>query len=174
MDDPLIQEIIHKIDIQKKTILGAQAMRRGTNNPAVQASVDQKIQEAKNNIQYFEERLHELQMRKAGQGVQNMNLSGGPQLQMGNPYQQNPQSYPNQMGRPGPFGNEHPGYGDDTANYGVEPIGGYSQLSGGQGIMPPRAPYAPSAPSAPMPKSRPNYSKLGQSRRCLFLDIVTN
>ena len=51
----------------------------------------------------------------------------------------------------------------EAADYGDPANGGYmNDLSGGNGMMPPRAPFGPPGPGAVMPKSRPNYTKLGE------------
>jgi len=48
--------------------------------------------------------------------------------------------------------------GSDRGGYGSQE---YSQIGGHGDMMPPRHPYPPLGPGSGMPKSRPNYTKLG-------------
>lgn len=50
------------------------------------------------------------------------------------------------------------GYMDQSGGYGTQE---YSQIGGHGDMMPPRHPYAPPGPGQGMPKSRPNFTKLG-------------
>jgi hypothetical protein len=47
------------------------------------------------------------------------------------------------------------------AGYGNQDDQQYSQLSGGNSMMPPNAPFARQPPGSKVPNSRPNYSRLG-------------
>ena len=54
------------------------------------------------------------------------------------------------------------GYSQEGGDYGDPGNGGYmNDMSGGHGMMPPRAPFGPPGPSSTIPKARPNYTKLG-------------
>lgn len=162
-DDSLMDQVHRKIERERVLINAAIAMRQSS-NPQVQQSLDAQIKEGRKNIGYLEERLKEVEMRRMGQGMENMSVgsssNGGPPPPMhGN--QHNPRN--NSFGPPNRAGNQGGGgYMSDQGGYGNPPPRGYQdQLSAGTGIMPPRAPYGPQAPGGAMPKARPNYSKLG-------------
>jgi len=147
--DETVTNVQRKIDREKALIQAANAMRQSTNNPAVLSRLDGQIRDGRRNIEYFEGTLRDLEMRRTTSDMDNMSLQpGGPALRKAG----NPLTPPPKDGWNGYVGQEQGGYGD--------PQGGYSNLGGGQGLMPPRAPYAPSAPGAQQPK-RANYSKLG-------------
>ena len=163
-DDALMDQVHRKIDREKVLINAAIAMRQSS-NPQVQQSLDAQIKEGRKNIGYLEERLKELEMRRMGQGMENMSVgsssNGGPPPPMhGN--QQNLRN--NSFGPPNSAGNQgRGGYRADQGGYGNPPPGGYQdQMGAGTGMMPPRPPYGPQAPVGAMPKARPNYSKLGK------------
>jgi hypothetical protein len=144
--DETVTNVQHKINRERALINAANAMRQSTNNPAVLSRLDGQIRDGRRNIEYFEGTLRDLQMR-----MESMNLQpGGPASarKAGNPLTPPPKDGWN--GYVGP---------DQQGSYG-DPQGGYSNLSGGTQLMPPRAPYAPAAPGAQQPK-RGNYSKLG-------------
>ncbi|KAF2735464.1 hypothetical protein EJ04DRAFT_194884 [Polyplosphaeria fusca] len=144
--DETVTNVQRKIEREKALINAANAMRQSTNNPAVLSRLDGQLRDGRRNIEYFEGTLRDLEMRKMGQDVQGMSLQpGGP----GGRKAGNPLTPPPKDGWNGYMAQDQGGYGD--------PQGGYSNISGGQGLMPPRAPYA-SAPGQ-QPK-RANYSKL--------------
>lgn len=148
-EDAAVQEIYRKIEREKRLIDGANAMRQATNNASVQSRGDAQIRDARRNIQYFEQRLQELQTRN---DMSNMSISGNggpPPPRHGQPAN----------GRSGMGNNNQQGYGGGQADYGNPGPGGYSQ-GGAPGLMPPRAPYAPPGPADRSPRARPNYSKL--------------
>ncbi|KAF2723913.1 hypothetical protein K431DRAFT_344421 [Polychaeton citri CBS 116435] len=144
-DDATIQDVLRKIEREKKLIQAANQMRQATNNPSVNSRVESQIRDSQRNIQYFEKTLQDIQTRKIG----NLSISeGGPTPPPHGPGNgQTGEGYNNQQGYNGP------------ADYGSPGGGGYS-TGGGQGLMPPRAPYAPPGPADRNPKARPNYSKL--------------
>ncbi|KAF2266786.1 kinase C-like protein [Lojkania enalia] len=143
--DETVTNVQRKIDREKALINAANAMRQSTNNPAVLSRLDGQIRDGRRNIEYFEGTLRDLEMRRLGADMDNMNLQPGAR-KAGNPLTPPPKD-----GWNGYVGQDQGGYGD--------PQSGYSTLSGGHGLMPPRAPYAPSTPGAQQSK-RPNYSKL--------------
>ncbi|KAI9821850.1 MAG: Serine/threonine kinase [Pycnora praestabilis] len=166
-DDQLISNVYRKIEREKALINAANAMRSSTDNTSVQQRLDSQIREGRKNIGYLEERMRELQMRRMGQGVEGMSLGSGsnggpaPPTHGGLPTQQrvlrgaqidDPPTPPPKSPRGG--------YGKDRGDYVEAGSGGYSQLSGGHGMMPPRAPFSPPGPVSSTPKTRPNYSKL--------------
>ena len=162
-EDRLIAEVYRKIDRERALISAASNMRQSTNNPTVQARVDSNIRDGRKNISYLEEKLRELQLRKAGRSE-----DGGP-----NPPQHGMHLSPGQRGRgmgpgngPTPPPKDGSGYypdRDDRGGYGDPGPGGYSAT----GAMPPRAPYNDPRPF--IPKARPNFSKLGASHSRLLL-----
>jgi classical protein kinase C len=149
--DEVVSNVQRKIDREKALINAANAMRQSTNNPAVLSRLDTQIRDGRRNIEYFEGTLRDLEMRRMGADMDNMSLQPGGSTssrRTNNPLTPPPKDWKNYMGA------DNGGYGD--------PQGGYSNLSGGQGLMPPRAPYAPSGPSGPSSGSskRANYSRL--------------
>lgn len=144
-EDAAIGDIKRKIDRERAIINAANQMRQATNNASVNSRVESNIRDARRNIQYFEQTLQDLQARKMGNGMSNMSISGN-----GGPA-------PPQHGRGGSGSSGDYGAGD----YGNPRAPGYS-AGGGDGLMPPRAPYAPPGPSDRSPRARPNYSKLGE------------
>lgn len=171
MNDDLISQVYKKIEREKILINGASSLRQQTDNPAVQQRADSQIREGRKNIKYLEDRMRELQMRRMGQGMEGMSMGSSSD---GGPPPPSHGSLPAHDGgmRANPRGgpplpppkDARGGYGDrgDYADYGDPGRGGYSQLGGGHGMMPPRAPFGPPAPASAMPKARPNYSKLGK------------
>lgn len=160
-DDEVVRDIHKRIEREKALITAANAMRQSTDNPAVLSGLDTKIRDGRRNIEYFEGRLRELQMRRLGTGMENMNLdsnaNGGPPGQSG-------------YGRGGPDGRggypQGGEYGDQSQDY--------SQLSGGNVMMPPSAPFARPGPASSMPRGRPNYSRLGKVLRLLKFESSTD
>jgi classical protein kinase C len=169
-DQQLISNVYRKIEREQKLIDGANAMRLSTDNPSLQQRLDSQIREGRKNIGYLEERMRELQMRRMGQGMDNMSLGPG-QDPRGGPSQGpgGPSSGPAYGVQPGGAAYPPPkdprayGRGSDQGDYGNPGPGGYSDLHSNPHMMPPRAPYGPPGPTAGAPKTRPNYSKLGTS-----------
>ncbi|KAB8627231.1 hypothetical protein FH972_026064 [Carpinus fangiana] len=168
--DDVVADIYAKIERERKLITGAMQMSKSTDNPGVQAQADNTIREARRNINYLEETLHSLQIRRMGQGVSNMSVGNS-----------GPQQAPNQNGRPGqpymgqqqPTGmRQAPGnpYSPQSLGYGVAANmagreipdygeGGYSDTRNDRS-GPPRAPFPPGAPGSPRTAARPTYSRL--------------
>lgn len=146
-EDSAIQDINRKIDREKAIINAANQMRQATNNASVNQRVESNIREARRNIQYFEQTLADLQARKMGNDMNNLSIAG------------NGGSH-SRGGSSGSGMNNEQGYGGG-ADYGNPGPGGYS-MGGGNGLMPPRAPYAPPGPADRSPRARPNFSKLGK------------
>ena len=61
-EDEAIQNVQKKIERERVLINGANAMRAQTNNEAVRSRLDSQMREARRNLQFFEEKLRELQM----------------------------------------------------------------------------------------------------------------
>ena len=173
-DDELINQVYRKIEREKVIINAANAMRQSS-NPQVQASLDSQVREARKGIEYLEERMRQLQMRKAGQSTDGQSHSGGPlppahgglSPQSRQMQRADPPTPPPKDGGSGYLSSEGGDYGNPAS-------GSYmNDLSGGHGMMPPRAPFGPPAPGSSMPRSRPNYTKLGWSSSSLGLLQVT-
>ena len=163
-DDELINQVYRKIEREKVIINAANAMRQSS-NPQVQASLDSQVREAKKGIEYLEERMRELQMRR----MENMgggSTSGPPPPAHGglSPQQRNARST-QRSGPPAPPPKDGGARYIEQGDYGEPNNGGYmNDMSGGHGMMPPRAPFGPPGPGSTMPKTRPNYTKLGGCR----------
>lgn len=143
--DETVANIQKKIDREKALINAANAMRQSTGNQAVLSRLDTQIKDGRRNIAYFEEKLRDLEVQRTSTGMENMSLQpgGSGARKANNPLTPPPKDGWNDYVQP-----DHGGYG-----------GQYSDLSGGNGPMPPRAPFAAPAPGAQ--NKRPNYSKLG-------------
>ncbi|KAH7319821.1 protein kinase C [Stachybotrys elegans] len=143
-EDETIQNIRKKIEREKALMNAANSMRSSTNNEAVRSRLDSQMRDGRRNLQFFEEKLRELELRKLGQGVDSLSLEGGPSAGPGSPPAPPPKDA--SSGWPG-----------DQGSYGT---GSYSQIGQHGDLMPPRHPYAPQAPGSSMPKARPNFTKL--------------
>lgn len=156
-DDELINQVYRKIEREKVLINAANNMRQSS-NPQVQQSLDSQIRESRKGIDYLEERMRELQMRRM-EAQSGSGSNGGPiPPAHGSPQQRNARIAARQgQGPPAPPPNDGGDY-QDPGN------GAYindNDMNGGHGMMPPRAPFGPPGPGSAMPKSRPNYTKLG-------------
>ncbi|KAI4184088.1 MAG: hypothetical protein L6R41_004985 [Letrouitia leprolyta] len=161
-DDERIDQVFRKIEREKVIINAANAMRQSS-NPHVQQSLETKVREAQKNISYLEEKLRELQMRRAGQSQDSSGSQGPlPPAHGGFSPQHRGLGDAHQQGSPAPPPKDGgSGYLGERGDYGDPPTGSYGNvLSAGHGMMPPRAPFGPPAPGSNIPKSRPNYSKL--------------
>lgn len=162
-DDDALASAYKKIEREKALLNAANAMRQQTNNESVRSRLDNQMREGRRNIQYFEEKLRELQMRKMGQGVDNMNLgpsdNGGPAGRLPNSGMRSDRDGPPAPPPKDSRGNYIQQGGSDRGDYGTQE---YSQIGGHGDMMPPRHPYAPPGPNAGIPKSRPNFTKLGK------------
>ena len=74
-DDEALSLVFKKIERERALLNAANQMRQQTQNEQVKARLDTQMREGRRNIQYLEERMQELQMRKMGQDMENMNLS---------------------------------------------------------------------------------------------------
>ena len=160
--EELINQVYRKIEREKVLINAANAMR-ASSNAQVQASLDSQIRESRRGIEYLEERMRELQMRRME------NLGGGgsggpPPPAHGGVSPQHRNLMSTQMSNPPtpPPKDGRSTYGEG-GDYGDPGNGGYmNNMSGGSGMMPPRAPFGPPGPGSQIPRSRPNYTKLGE------------
>ncbi len=140
-DDSKILDITKKIEREKALINAANLMRQQTNNEAVRSKLDTQMREGRRNLEFFEDRLRELQMRRLGQSVDQMSL-GGSTL--------------------GSFrSGEQGGEGGGPPAPPPKDASGYAQYGQGD-LMPPRGPFPGQPPHSAMPKARPNFTKLGR------------
>ncbi|KAF2833170.1 hypothetical protein CC86DRAFT_5850 [Ophiobolus disseminans] len=144
--DETVANVQRKIDRERALINAANAMRQSTNNPAVLSRLEGQIKDGHRNIDYFESKLRDLEVQRTTSGMENMGLQPGGS---GSRKANNPLTPPPKDGWAGGYVQDQGGYGSQSRD---------ANLSGGSGLMPPRAPYAPSAPGAP--NKRPNFSKL--------------
>ncbi|KAF6831733.1 calcium-independent protein kinase C [Colletotrichum musicola] len=154
-EEDAIQNILKKIEREKALLNAAQAMRAQTNNEAVQSRLDSQMRDGRRNLQFFEEKLREAQMRR---GMDNMSI-GSPSADG------RPLSGDMDDGGPPPPPKDAGSWSADRGGYGQGSAvsGGnlqYSQIGGHGDLMPPRHPYAPPGPSSSIPKPRPNFTKL--------------
>ncbi|RYP70378.1 hypothetical protein DL771_005499 [Monosporascus sp. 5C6A] len=150
-EDEAMANIYKKIEREKVLLNGANAMRQQTNNDGVRSRLDSQMREARRNIQFFEEKLRDLQMKRMGQGMESMNIGGST-------LSGRPESGEMGEGAPSPPPKDTAaGFSGDRGSYGSLP---YSQIGGHGDLMPPRHPYAPPGPNSSIPKPRPNFTKL--------------
>jgi len=154
-EDEKITDICKKIDREKALINAAHLMRQQTNNDAVRSKLDSQMRDGRRNLEFFEERLRELQARKLGHGMENLGIHGG------GPSSRRPGSADyrgDQGGPPAPPPKDASAW--DAASYGGQVQ--YSQIGQHGEMMPDRHPFPGQAPGAGIPKARPNFTKLGQ------------
>lgn len=138
-DDDKILDITKKIEREKALMNAANLMRQQTNNEAVRSKLDTQMREGRRNLEFFEERLRELQMRRLGQAAENMSLGGSTLGSF----------------RSGEQGGEEGGPPAPPP----KDASGYAQYGQGD-LAPPRGPYQ--GQSSAMTKARPNFTKLGK------------
>ncbi|KAK1249507.1 hypothetical protein MKX07_003023 [Trichoderma sp. CBMAI-0711] len=136
-EDEAIQNITKKIEREKALINAANAMRSQTNNEAVRSRLDSQMRDGRRNLQFFEEKLRDIQLRKVGQGVEGMSLGA------------------DDAGRPPPPPKDasSAAWGDQAA-YGQQ-----SQVGPPSDLAPPRHNFGAPGPGAAS-KARPNFTKL--------------
>lgn len=144
-DEEKLLDIHKKIEREKALIQAASVMRQQTTNEAVISKLDTQMHEGRRNLEFFENRLRELQMRRMGQGMDNMSLGPG-----GSPAGRPRSSEMDNNGPPPPPPKDRSSYGDPS------PHG-----SGQGGLMPGRHPFPGQPPNSSIPKPRPNFTKLG-------------
>ncbi|KAF4459915.1 kinase C [Fusarium albosuccineum] len=148
-DEEAMQNIYKKIEREKALINAANAMRAQTNNEAVRSRLDSQMRDGRRNLQFFEEKLRDIQMRRVSHGVEGMSLGSGAD------------DADDAGGPPAPPPKDGSGnWAGDRGSYGSGGSGQYSQIGGHGDLMPPRHPYAPPGPGTSIPKPRPNFTKL--------------
>ncbi|KAI0852752.1 hypothetical protein F5Y00DRAFT_154248 [Daldinia vernicosa] len=154
-DEEAMANIYKKIEREKALINAANSMRQQTNNDDVRSRLDSQMREGRRNLQFFEEKLRDLQMKRLGQGVDSMSIGSSSTA----PGSLRPSSLDMREGEgaPPPPPKDAGAWSGDQGSYGSLP---YSQIGGHGDIMPPRHPYAPPGPTSTVPKLRPNFTKL--------------
>jgi len=137
-EDEAIQNITKKIEREKALINAANAMRSQTNNEAVRSRLDSQMRDGRRNLQFFEEKLRDIQMRRVGQGVEGMSLGGD---DAGAPPAPPPKDASSSWGDQG-YGSSRDGPPSD--------------------LQPPNPKFGAPGPGAAS-KTRPNFTKLGMS-----------
>ncbi|KAI6247830.1 Protein kinase C-like [Erysiphe necator] len=151
-DDEALTSVFKKIERERALLNAANQMRQQTQNELVRSRIDTEIREGRRNIQYLEERMQELQMRKKSQDIDNMNLSS----RQGRPESSNFRGENDSPPLPPPKDSRSHSDARKSGGYGTQE---YSQVGGQAELMPSRHPFAPPRPGSAVPK-RPNYSKL--------------
>lgn len=157
-DEETANNIYKKIEREKALINAANLMRQQTNNDAVRSKLDREMREGRRNLEFFEEKLSELQMRRLGQGMDTMSLAAD-----------RPQSA--DMSGDGDGDSAPPlppkdgsQWAADRSSYGSASYGpGQGSGTGPGDVMPPRQPFAAPPPNA-VSKPRPNFTKLGMCK----------
>jgi hypothetical protein len=163
-DDDALSSVYKKIERERALLNAANQMRQQTQNESVRSRIDTQIREGRRNITYLEERMQELQLRKMSTTGVDSNMgsgSHGPGMPLSAGLRNDRDGPPTP-----PPKDSRGGYtevGPDRGGYGTQD---YSQIGGHGDMMPPRHPYAPPGPNEGIPRSRPNYTKLGIS--CLL------
>lgn len=153
-----MMNIYKKIEREKALINAANAMRQQTNNDDVRSRLDSQMREGRRNLQFFEEKLRDLQMRHLGQGVDSMSLSSG-STAVNSVRPKSSDLRGDAEGPPTPPPKDASG-GHGAGDRGSYGSGGYSNIGAHGDIMPPRAPFTAPGPGQGVPKARPNYTKL--------------
>lgn len=144
-DEDKMMDIYKKIEREKALIQAANLMRQQTNNDNVRSKLDTQMREGKRNLEFFEEKLKELQLRR---GMSSMSIASDGSASGSRSRGQQPDD----DAPPAP-----PKDASGFATSGGEPQ--YSQIGQHGDLMPPRHPYAAPGPGS-HPKTRPNYTKL--------------
>ncbi|KAI0010949.1 hypothetical protein F4779DRAFT_261130 [Xylariaceae sp. FL0662B] len=155
-DDEAMANIYKKIEREKALINAANSMRQQTNNDDVRSRLDSQMREGRRNLQFFEEKLRDLQMKRLGHGVDNMGI-GSSSAVTGSMRPPSGNLQGDVEGPPAPPPKDAGGWSGDRGSYGSL---SYSQIGAHGDMMPPRHPYAPPGPSSSIPKPRPNFTKL--------------
>lgn len=152
-DEDAVANIYKKIEREKALLNAANSMLAQTDNDSVRSRLNSQIRDGRRNVQFFEEKLRELQMRRVNTGMDSMSLRSGEA-------QDDDGSGPPPPPPKDASGNwEHTRSGS-SASYGSTQ---YSKIGQHGDLMPPKHPYAPPGPGSSAPKPRPNFTKLGAS-----------
>ncbi|KAI5868700.1 hypothetical protein GGS23DRAFT_592454 [Durotheca rogersii] len=155
-DEDALSNIYKKIEREKALINAANSMRQQTNNDDVRSRLDSQMREGRRNLQFFEEKLRDLQMKRLGQGVDSMSLGSPTSGVPGSSRPTSGEMGSDLEGPPLPPPKDAGGWPGDEGSYGSL---SYGQIGGHGDLMPPRHPFAPPGPSS-IPRPRPNFTKL--------------
>ncbi|KAL1860498.1 Serine/threonine kinase [Diaporthe australafricana] len=144
-DEDKMMEVYKKIEREKSLIQAANLMRQQTNNDTVRSKLDTQMREGKRNLEFFEEKLKELQLRR---GMQGMDMGSGGSSSRPHGARSDSEAPPTPP----------PKDASGNATSGGETQ--FSQIGGHSDLMPPRHPFAPPGPGSGGPKPRPNFTKL--------------
>lgn len=160
-EEEQMSQIFKKIEREKALLNAANSMLSQTGNEDVRSRINSQIRDARRNIAFFEDKLRDLQVKRLGQGVDDMSLSSGSTAVGSLRPKSGSDLLNDNEGPPTPPPKDasggYMGQTGDRASYGSTQ---YSQIGGHGDMMPPRHPFAPPGPSSGMPKSRPNFTKL--------------
>lgn len=159
-EDETLMNIVKKIEREKALLHAATLMRQQTNNEQVRSKLDTQMREGKRNIQFFEDKMAELQARR---GMSDLSLassstaasSSRPPSAIRGDSEGPPAPPPKDASQYGIAGGDGSSYGSGSTQY--------SQLGQHGDMMPPRGPFAAPPPSSGLPKPRANFTKLGMS-----------
>jgi len=154
-EDEQIAAIQKKVDKEKVLLNAAQAMLQQTPNADVRSRLNNQMRDGRRNIQFFEEKIRDLQMKRLGHNVDDMSISSGSTAVGSGSMRPASQGGP----APPPKDTSSGHWAGDRGSYGSGSMQ-YSEIGGHGDMMPPRHPYAPPGPGSSMPKSRPNFTKL--------------
>ncbi|KAK3390736.1 hypothetical protein B0H63DRAFT_122313 [Podospora didyma] len=155
-DDEKVQDISRKIEREKALINAANLMRQQTNNEHVRSKLDTQMREGRRNLEFFEGRLRELQMRRLGHGVDSMSLGGST---LGSGSFRSADQRNDADGPPAPPPKDASGgYGDHGGYHQQQQYAGQPGAPGD--LMPARGPFPGQPPNSAIPKARPNFTKL--------------
>lgn len=150
-DEEAIANIHKKIEREKALLNAANAMLAQTDNDSVRSRLNSQIRDGRRNVQFFEEKMRELQLRRVNSGIDNMSLRSG----------EDPDD--DSAGPPPPPPKDGGSWGEHTRTGSAASYGStqYSKIGQHGDLMPPKHPYAPPGPGSGVPKPRPNFTKLG-------------
>lgn len=161
-----MQTILKKIDIEKVFLGKAIEMRKAANsdNADVLSKLDSAVHSARRHLEYYEEMLRQVQVRRLGQGVDNMSLGAGGGANSPVPGAMRPRSTDlrNEAGgappTPPPKDSGASTWSDSaTLNSQNYPSSSYTQT----GMQSPSS-YSVTPADTALVKTRPNFTKLGK------------
>ncbi|CAK7270776.1 Serine/threonine kinase [Sporothrix epigloea] len=157
VEEDTMQVILKKIDIEKVFLGKAIEMRKAANsdNASVISKLDSAVHSSRRNLEYYEEMLRQVQMRRLGQGVDNMSIGAGSQGQAQSAMRPQSADLRNEVGiPPTPPPKDMSTWNDNTpSNTQNYPSNSYAQ----PGLTSPSS-YSPAETA--LVKTRPNYTKL--------------
>lgn len=165
-EDDRIMDIYKKIEREKMLIQAASMMRLQTNNDAVQSKLDSQMREGRRNLEFFEEKLREFQMRRLGQGVENMSLGSGSGSASGSLRPLSADMRPENEGPPAPPPKDASSWADTSTMASTAVPGRQSEQQSSS--------FSVSPANLPLSKSRPNFTKLGGFCFGLCLTAIYN